>query len=157
MTRLKKFYKMKDKIIKDETGRPIRIDVTPEDIMTMPITELPFLVGNLNLLPQGATEYIQKRLDKEFRKSKEELKEFVRFQIDTLPVFILEARDKMEGRLNVSDLFDSGSAFCVAHALVEVCDSIRDKDADYESDLAIFKGQIRTAIEGFINDKIPEL
>lgn len=159
---------MKNKIIKDEiTGRPIRIDVTPEDIMTMPIEHISELMQNLNLLPQGATEYIQKRLDIEFSKSKTELRDFVRGRIESLPMELIGAREKMEDHLKIKNLFDSNHAFCAAYALVEICDSIRrnfiddddddDEDDDYRTDLAIFKGQIKNAIENFIKDKIPEL
>ena len=159
---------MKNKIIKDEiTGRPIRIDVTPEDIMTMPIKNISELMQNLNLLPQGATEYIQKRLDIEFSKSKTELRDFVRSRIESLPMELIGAREKVEDHLKIKHLFESDHAFCAAYALVEICDSIKrnllddddneDEDDDYITDLAIFKGQIKSAIEGFIKDKIPEL
>lgn len=158
---------MKNKIIKDEiTGRPIRIDVTPEDIMTMPIEGISELMQNLNLLPQGATEYIQKRLDIEFSKSKTELRDFVRSRIESLPMEMIGAKEKVEEHLDIKHLFDSNHAFCAAYALVEICDSIKrnllddddDEDEDdYRTDLAIFKGQIKNAIEGFIKEKIPEL
>lgn len=159
---------MKNKIIKDEiTGRPIRIDVTPEDIMTMPIKNISELMQNLNLLPQGATEYIKKRLDMEFSKSKTELRDFVRSRVESLPMDLIGAREKVEDHLKIRHLFNAEHAFCAAYALVEVCDSIKrnllddddneDDDDDYRTDLAIFKGQIKNAIEGFIKDRIPEL
>ncbi len=79
---------------------------------------------------------------------------------------LIGAREKVEDHLKVKHLFDSNHAFCAAYALVEICDSIKrnfldddddDEDDDYRTDLAIFKGQIKNAIENFIKDKIPEL
>ena len=79
---------------------------------------------------------------------------------------MIGAKEKVEEHLDIKHLFDSNHAFCAAYALVEICDSIKrnllddddDEDEDdYRTDLAIFKGQIKNAIEGFIKEKIPEL
>lgn len=147
---------MKYNILK-ENGKPVSIDVSPDQIEKMDEEEFfEICSGYMTLLPVDSLRATLKRLKQMKETSEEKLREAARAGIESIPTMLLRIEEYGKGI--TSGMFDIMHVYFAAYSLVQVSKMyLEDQGETNDDDFRIFAGQIQQACESFIGTSLPEI